>query len=267
MRCKNCNSERVRKRGKYKTRGKYVQRFHCRDCDKTFTSRTHTKFYRKRKQALAKKMLHMYCEGMSLNAIARVLVLNRKTVSRYFIEASGRARVEHIKRLNTGQIRTSYVQFDEMESFEIGKMRPLGIELAVRVKTGEIISAVVARIPIKAYIMSKKKKLEYAAITDRKMRMSEMLLEVSKALKPNSTIESDEAFINTKVAKEILPKHRNITQPGTSKALWRVNYVCLKLRQDVSRLRRATLATTKRIDYLQKHLDLYIAYHNGYKIF
>jgi len=209
----------------------------------------------------------MYCEGMSLRAISRVLNVNRKTVSQYFIEASNRAEIAHLKTLKGGDLITQYVQFDEMEAFEGGKKYPLGIELAVRVKTGQIISARVARIPIKAQAVSQSARIEAKRIADRPQKMTEMMLEMDKVLPFKSLISCDHAKINISKVKEILPQHKLKTHQGTSKELWRVNYTCLKLRQDISRLRRSTLATTKKKENLQRHLDLYIAYNNKYGIF
>ena len=48
--------------------------------------------------------------------------------------------------------------------------------------------------------------------------------------------------------------------------LWGINPICTKLRQNISRLRRRTWATTKDWRQLQNHLDLFIAYPNGYKM-
>jgi hypothetical protein len=40
-----------------------------------------------------------------------------------------------------------------------------------------------------------------------------------------------------------------------------------KIRNDLSRMARKTWVTTKKAEMLQAHLDLYIAWNNGYKIF
>lgn len=50
-------------------------------------------------------------------------------------------------------------------------------------------------------------------------------------------------------------------QPSSNKNK-KIDRVFRRIRQDVSRLGRKTLSTTKRIENLQKHLDLYIDYNN-----
>lgn len=39
-----------------------------------------------------------------------------------------------------------------------------------------------------------------------------------------------------------------------------------KLRSDLSRLSRKTWVTTKKLERLQAHVDLYAAWHNGYTL-
>jgi hypothetical protein len=43
--------------------------------------------------------------------------------------------------VKAGELKTSFVQFDEMETFEHIRPKPLSIAIAVRAKTGEIIEA------------------------------------------------------------------------------------------------------------------------------
>ncbi len=59
------------------------------------------------------------------------------------------ARREHERRIKIGWLKTSVVHFDEMESFEHTRLKPLSIALGVRAKTGEIVDARVAQINCK----------------------------------------------------------------------------------------------------------------------
>lgn len=207
----------------------------------------------------------LYCEGMSMRAIARVLKINRKTVEKYFLEASYEARESHNKVLSEGEITTTYIQCDEMESFEHGHKKPLGIQLAIRPKTGQIITAKVCRIPMRAVTATKKAKEEYAALSTRSLARAEMLIEISKVIKKDGTIRSDGRYLGRDMIKAITPgiTYKTSTTPDE---IFMLNKTCLKLRQDVSRLRRRTLATTKLMSRLQNHLDLYVHYNNTVRI-
>ena len=249
-----------------KTKRGKTTRYQCKACLKTFTKRTHTLNYRHRKQHLRERISEMYCEGMSQRAIARVLKINRKTVEKYFIECSLRSRVRNLKRLNSGAIKTTYVQFDELETYEQGKRRPLGVQCSVRAKTGEIISTKVCKIPVKALSVSKSYVDWWNQNVNRSSAITDMLLETQKVLSDRySMVACDNAKQPVSLAKKILSSHKvQVYNSGASNK--KIDLTFLKMRQDISRLRRRTLATTKRQDRLQAHLDLYTDYHNMKRI-
>ena len=68
-----------------------------------------------------------------------------------------KAKKIHESTLLTGQIITKYIQFDQIETFEHTRRRPLGIALSIKPKTGQILSAKVCRISIRALTLSKDK--------------------------------------------------------------------------------------------------------------
>ena len=49
------------------------------------------------------------------------------------------ARQEHESRIAGGKLKTGLAQFDEMETFEHTRMKPVTVAIAVRAKTGEIL--------------------------------------------------------------------------------------------------------------------------------
>ena len=99
----------------------------------------------------------MYCERMSLRGIARTLNIDIKTVVRYFLENSEVSKFKNFNDLETGKIKTSYLQFDQLETYEHTKRKPVGVQISIRHKTGEIVSAKVGYIPVRALSVSKEK--------------------------------------------------------------------------------------------------------------
>ena len=51
------------------------------------------------------------------------------------------ARQKHQRALNEGELTTSYLQVDEMETFEHTRRKPYNIAIGVRPKTREIVFA------------------------------------------------------------------------------------------------------------------------------
>ena len=264
--CKFCGCGSLKKKGTLKTKRGKTQRYQCKACLKTFTKRTGSLNYRHRVQHLREKIKEMYCEGMSLRAIGRVLKIHRITVEKYFLECSQISRECNLKKLSQGGIKTTYVQFDELETFERTKKRPLGVEVSVRAKTGEIISTKVCRIPVKALAVSKKYIEKWNSNINRENAITDMLLETEKAMnKDYAMVACDNATQPVRIAKDFFGDHRvQVYNSGAENK--RIDLAFLKMRQDISRLRRRTLATTKRADRLQNHLDLYTDYHNTKRI-
>lgn len=269
MKCPNCLSKNIIKKGflKNKKNSHPLRRYLCKSCNRTFTQNTSKDTYLQKRPDLNKRIMVLYCEGNTLKGAARILGITYKTVVRKFKFMAFKAREMHLKNIDNGNIITTYVQFDEMETFEIKKIRPLGIELAIRPKTCEILSIKVCRIPLTSHSVSPRVKTEYKKISNRETSMTDMLIEVSKCLdEDESTLACDGAKINISVVKKVCDNSEIKIHPGDYDKLWKLNHVCAKLRHHVSRLTRRTWATTKKMERLQMHLDLFIAYQNGYDL-
>ena len=263
--CQYCRSKDLKKKGIMKTKRGKTQRYQCKSCLKTFTKRTGSLNYRHRKQHLRKKITQMYCERMSLRGIARTLKIDRKTVVRYFKESASEATTKNRKRLHEKGLVTRFIQFDQLETYEHTKRKPVGIQVSIRWKTGEIISAKAGYIPIRALAVSK----AYSSDWNSKVTNNhtfDMLWESKKALNEKGTLVScDTERSQVNLLKELYTEPYLTLSPSSSENK-KIDRVFRKMRQDISRLGRKTLSTTKKLKRLQKHLDLYIHYNNNYRL-
>ena len=261
LKCPHCQSGNKKKDGFMKTKRGKTQVYKCKDCKKKFSKRNESINYRHRKQHLRERIRKMYCERMSLRGIARTLGVNYKTVVRYFRELAAEAHKANKKRIAEGGFVTSFVQFDQLETYEHTRRKPVGIQVSVRCKTKEIISARVGYIPIRALTVSKAYSREWnSKITDS--RTKEMLIRTKAVLnKKGALISCDRENRQVNLLKQLCtePHITLAPSPAENKVIDRV---FRRMRQDISRLGRKTLSTTKDISELQKHLDLYTDYHN-----
>ena len=265
--CPKCKSSDFAKRGwvERKRNPKPIRQYQCKDCKYRFTTNSLCSTANQNKPELNREIMKLYCEGCTLRGITRILNIPYVTVVRKFRHMAKLARETHLKTLAKNQIQTTYMQFDEMETFVNTRKTPYGIALAIRPKTGEILSAKVCRIPIKALSVSKAVSTEWNSKVNRKQALIDMLIESSYALKKGATLGSDGDSFAGKVVGLVLPENKHQTY-SESDSLWRINHTCAKLRHHVSRLKRKTWATSKNWERLQDHLDLFIAYQNGYRI-
>ena len=89
MRCKYCNSERIVKKG-FNSKGK--QRYLCKSCSRMFVKEAERNYYPHNYKELA---IRMFCEGMTMSAIARVLKVPYQTV-RTWIRREGEKALKKI---------------------------------------------------------------------------------------------------------------------------------------------------------------------------
>lgn len=269
------------KKGYYKTKynAQKVPRYLCKRCKNTFCSRSSLPTYKQKKPHINKLVFKWYASGTTQRRIARNLGVNPKTIARKLLYLGRIARNTHEYRIKTGYFKTSHMQFDEMESYEHTLAKPVSIALAVDTDSGHIIDAQVSSI---------KSHGRLGDIARRKYGFREDTRDASRedVFKAMNQVSLPGAFIITDKNPAYAAFHRRFSllsatliqtkskdktdsesRRNKNDNLWRINHTSSKLRHDLSRLARRTWATTKRMWALQAHLDLYIAYNNGYELF
>ena len=159
-----------------------------------------------------------------------------------------------------------------METFERNKMLPISIALAVRAKTGEILSARCARMNCHGRLAAKSQSLYGPQVDTRQRACANVLNTVKSVARARITVATDGKTSYGRLIRSAMPHavHKAVVAgrkavKGKLDPLFRLNHTCAKIRADVSRMGRRTWATTKRMWALQHHLDLYIAFNNGYE--
>lgn len=291
IKCPRCNENKTSwdlkgswfiKKGYFKTKhnSRHVPRYLCKRCKHTFCSRSHSPNYKQKKPHLNALILKWYASGATQRRIALNLGINRKTVVRKFLYLARQSRRLHEQRLSDGLMKVKNIQFDEMETYEHTIFKPLSIAIAVDAESGEIIDACAAEIS-RISIAKSKWVWKYLPRPDnREIAQEDVFLSIQKTKVPGTTITTDSFSSYPSLVAKYLPdcnhtmvlgSKRNIVKKegvrrNQNDNLWRVNHTIAKLRHDLVRLGRKTWATTKRMWALQAHLDLYIAYNNGYKL-
>lgn len=219
-----------------------------------------------KKPDLNEKVAQLYCEGNTLRGIQRILGCSYTTVLRKFHFMAQRARKIHNRQLQTRSLPVSdSIQIDEIKTFVVERYQALGIQLAVSQKTRKIISAKVAKIastPTKS--VSKELKAKWTAQSTRRPKIIEMMHEIRMVANKNSILKCDGDVATKSLASWNLPELKFVTLKDQYEKMWDLNHIAAKMRHHMSRMKRKSWATTKNIEGLQRHLDLFIAYQNGY---
>jgi transposase-like protein len=270
---------RIRPHGFFITRwnAQPVRRYQCLDCRVTFSTHTFKSTYRQKRPDLNKTIYQWYVSGATQRRMARALQISRTTVVRKFLFLAREAKIKQAQALKS--FEGGALQFDEMESFEHTRLKPLSIAMAVDAKTRKLLATTVAPFPCKgpraAFARQK-----YGFRPDLRREARKTLIDTLIPLSPIS-ITTDFHPAYPKLLRGALSKtiHRQTVRAKQDRnffhknrrrnyadQLFALNFVAAKIRHDLSRMARRVWVTTKKPERLQAHLELFLAYHNKYEI-
>jgi len=214
--------------------------------------------------------------GYSQRRTAFDVQINRKTVERKFIIMGMQALmlVPFINRKRTEAV--SNLQFDDMETFEHSKCKPLSITLAVEQGTRKILGFRVSKMPAKgklAWVARKK----YGYRADERSRARKSLFEelkpfinhdtiIKSDMNPHYPLDVEKEFPGC--VHEVFKGRRGCVvgqgelKRGGYDPLFSLNHTCAMLRANINRLFRRTWCTTKLQERLSMHIAIYALYHN-----
>jgi MFS family permease len=255
-----------------------IRRYVCRNCQTYFTSATlRTDRYQKKRRV--NFALHrLYSSGLSQRRLALVLKLNRKTVVRKirFLGQQERAMQAIFLRNHYKDRPLTQIQFDDLETSEHTKCKPLSVTLAVDPETRKILHFQVAPMPARG-LLAEVSRRKYGYRADERPRAWDRLMaELVPYVAPNGRWTSDE---NPHYPPHLRRHHPDathtrvrggrgaITGQGELKKLrfdplFSLNHTCAMLRANMNRLFRRTWCTTKNRQGLIDHLSLYVSFHN-----
>ena len=254
-----------------------IRRFRCTYCGKRFSQSTSSFEYRQKKRRVNYHLYQLLSSCVSMRRAAKILNVNKKTVARKLIYLSEKMRYRHLQFLKSLREKpVTHVQFDDLITIEHTKLKPLAVTIVTEVETGIILDAVVSQIPAFGKI-AKKSVAKYGY---RKSNHFENVMNLFENLKdviaPNALIETDEHSMYSKIIKHHFPLGNHLQYKGRRGSvsgqgelkkieydpLFAINHSCAMFRANISRLVRKTWCTTKKAEMLQRHIDIYIDFHN-----
>lgn len=263
--------------GRYwrKSDGKLIQRFSCHRCRKTFSTASFHPCYRQKKRQKNEPVRRLLCAGVSQREAARVLRLNRKTVVRKFLFLAKRLEAE-FRAENASKPPCREVEFDDLETFEHTKCKPLSVTLFVEARSRRILDFEVSSMPAKGPLAKKALKKYGPRHDGRAFGRRQVFDRVSPLLAPGAVIRSDsnphypcdvKRFFPQAIHQTVEGRRGAITGQGELKKvgfdpIFSLNHTCAMFRAHISRLIRKTWNTTKKADRLRAHLLIYAHHHN-----
>ncbi len=274
------HGRRYRLKGTYFRRsdGQHIRRYLCRVCLRSFSSACEFPNYRQKKRQLNHPLKMLLVSGVSQRRAALVLGVNRKTVVRKFRYLAERARSQQqdwFDSLRFGPMLNE-IQFDDLETSEHTKCKPLSVTLAVEPKSRKILDFQVSAMPAKG-LLAHKARAKYGPRKDlRPIGWNQMFRRLQPIVACDAVWTSDE---NPHYPRYLRRHHREAvhkTTPGGRGCvagqgelkklkfdpLFSLNHTCAMFRANLNRLFRRTWCTTKTKQGLIDHLSIYVAFHN-----
>lgn len=277
--CPNCQSPKVLKRGYYHVGGptnhQRVQRFACKSCLKRFSTQTLAMTRGEKKAYINQRLFRTLCCGMSQRSAAFLLGIHRTTVARK-IARFGPAARSQLAAAAAATPAGDAVVFDEMETFEHSKCKPLSVAVAVDKATRRILAVEVASMPAKGLLAKIARKRYGRRLDGRAEALHAMCRHIQAACPKVTTLQSDENPRYPAFTKEYFPEARHETSKGRRACvvgqgelkrggfdpLFALNHTCAMFRDHLKRLSRRTWCTTKKASCLQDLMSIYAWFHN-----
>jgi len=277
--CPNCSSltsSHVR-HGHFvrKSDGRKFDRFKCKECGLSFSQATFQRCYRQKKRRLNPRIFELLCSGVSQRRIARILKISRSTVVKKFLFLSDIARWENWQDL-IKMNPVSSMQFDDLETIEHTKCKPLSVVMAVEKGSRKILGFSVSQMPAKGHL-AKIALRKYGKRKDfRSQGWDDLFHRIAPRVAPHALIESDQNPHYSFYITKYYPTCSHVTTPGQRGCvagqgelkkvkfdpLFSLNHTFAMCRANINRLFRRTWCTTKKPDRLRAHIELYVNYHN-----
>jgi len=267
--------------GKFQRKSDHTtqQRFRCNPCQKTFSQASLELCFRQKKRTLNPDIFKFLVSGVSMRRSALLLKTNRKTIARKLIflgQCSEFAfKLDRLEHSNSQE-----VEFDDLETFEHTKLKPLSVTMAVETGTRRILGFRVARMPAKGLLVKRSLKKYGPRKDERKLQREDLFKELKNHISPLCTFKSDENPHYPSTVKRHFPlsHHKRfkgrrgcVVGQGELKAggfdpLFSLNHSFAMTRANMHRLFRRSWNTTKKPESLKWQFYMYITFHNLFLI-
>jgi len=257
-----------------KSDSRVIQRFYCKRCKKTYSHAIQDPAYGQNKRRINYRLACLLASCISLRRAALLLGVTYKTITRKLRYLGTLCRQQQDNFL--AQLKeVSAFQFDELQTIEHTKCKPLSIATAVT-KDRKLLGAVVSRMPATGHLAKIARKKYGFRPDQRQAGLKALFSNIKSSLATTLSIDSDQHPYYLPLVKQFF-KQASYRQSKGEKAaisgqgelkkkvrdpLFTINHTLAMLRANINRLVRRSWCTTKDPDRLSDHLAIYIAFHN-----
>lgn len=212
-----------------------------------------------------------------MRRIALNFKISRTTVKRKLDFLASQAKIKHQDWLQERANTFKVVEFDDLETFEQTKCKPLSVSMAVEFKTRKIIGFKVSQIGAKGHLASVALKRYGKRKNESYKNRRELFKELTSIIPKDVVFKTDKhkdypLIVNTYFPKAEHRTYKSLRAASTGQGeikkggfdhIFSVNQVFAMLRDNIKRLARKTWCTTKKLEAFERHLWIYADFHNS----
>jgi transposase-like protein len=260
-----------------KSDSRRIARYLCNCCGKQFSNSTFSPNYRQKKRRLTHELILLISSGVSQRRGAKNLGVTRNTFVRRFRYLAAQSKLEQSRwlKLTYGEKKLQFVQFDDLETSEHTKQKPVSVSAAVDPGTYQLLTVQVSQMPARGHLAEKARKKYGFRRDERPKAWDQMMRELVPYVEEKALWRSDDNPHYPKHLKKHFPQARHETVKGGRARsagqgelkegfdpIFAINHTFAMLRANISRLIRRTWSTTKTIQGLIDHLSIFVVYYN-----
>ena len=261
--------------------GRFVQRFLCLECKRTFSTQTFRLDYRLKKPRLNLSLVGPFISKVTHRQAARILGCSRGTVA-HRLELLG----EHCERFHRWRLSrargeldpSSIFQLDELETFEHNRrLAPVTMPVLIERKSYFVVDLKPAALPARGGLRTKDRERKEAREKLRGRRRSGSVQAVAQCIRALSGVFSPLLPIRIQTdRKETYPsilrrhlrcgvfheRHSSTARRDYANPLFPINHTLAMMRDGISRLVRRTWAASKLKEKLERHAWIWAVWRN-----
>jgi len=216
--------------------------------------------------------------GNTQRRIAKLLHCSKNTVARKLLWLAQYSETIAPQKF----LDTQHLQIDELETIEHTKLKPVTIPICVNDKF-KILGLSIGKIKAKGHLSEIALKKYGPRADEREIAIAQLFINLRRNITGDpQTITTDAHPLYPKFIQKYFPKSQHIPIVSRDRLkkkrelvytnerkkifdpLFALNQRCAMLRSDVRRLTRRSWCTTKKLENLERHLNLYMIYNNEF---
>ena len=271
------------RKGRYQRRcdRRFVQRFLCLTCRRTFSVQTFRVDYRLHRTDLTPRLFDTFVSAVTQRQAARIMECDRKTVRRRMILLSDYARDFHTAILERERRRgglSGHFQLDELETYEHSRrLAPLTMPVLIELHSYFAVHFEVATLPARGRLKPRdlqrkdQRELLHGVRKSGSREAVKACFTRLAHIVPSdrrTPISTDQKSSYPTVLREVMrspfehARHSSKAPRTPLNPLFPINHTLAMLRSGMSRLVQRTWAQTKERAWLVRHAWIWLAYRN-----